>query len=104
MSRSAKPLFPRFTLLGEPLGLGEQHYLVRSNLRLSQRQWDAMADHERESFMQRRLWEPEAWAKWEEEQEEEERQRSALSGRSKQERRWLKHGDNRMTFDENYDW
>ena len=77
---------------------------MRRNLRLSERQWEAMADHERESFMQRRLWESEAWAKWEEEQEEEERQRNALSGRSKQERRWLKHGDNRMTFDENYDW
>ena len=24
--------------------------------------------------------------------------------RSKQERRWLKNNDNRMTFDENYDW
>ena len=42
--------------------------------------------------------------KWEEEREEEERRRRAESGRSKQERRWEKRGDNRMTFDENYEW
>ena len=28
----------------------------------------------------------------------------ASSGRSKQERRWERKADNRMTFDENYDW
>jgi len=94
----------RFTILRQPLGLQEQHYLVRRNLGLSERQWEAMEEGEREVYMQRRLWEPEAWARWREEREEEERQRNAMSGRSKQERRWLKHGDNRMTFDENYDW
>ena len=54
--------------------------------------------------MDRRLWEAEAWAEWEEERAEEERRRRAESGRSKQERRWEKRGDNRMTFDENYEW
>ena len=94
----------RFSILREPLGQGEKHYLVRRNLGLTERQWGAMEEAEREGFMRRRLWEVEEWRRWREEKEEEERRKNALSGRSKQERRGLKNGDNRMTFDENYDW
>ena len=71
---------------------------------MTDRQWFSLDANTKMIYMNRRLWETEAWRDWQEEKEEEERVRQAMSGRRKQERRWEKKGDNRMTFDENYDW
>jgi len=94
----------RFWILREEYSEKEQEYLVRRNMCLNDRQWTAMDVSEKELLMGRKLWEPEEWKIWKEEKEEEERLKAATSGRSKQERRFEKKGDNRMTFDENYDW
>ena len=37
---------------------------TRRNLGLSERQWNAMDEGERQIYMKRRLWEPEAWARF----------------------------------------
>ena len=94
----------KFYILRNDYGEMETNYLIRRNLGLSERQWEAVGEVEKQVYIARRLWEREAWNIWKEEKAEEERVRHAMSGRSKQERRWEKKGDNRMTFDENYDW
>ena len=94
----------RFYILRNEYGEMERNYLIQRNLGLSERQWEAVGEAEKSIYINRKLWEREAWSIWKEEKEEEERVRHAMSGRSKQERRWEKKGDNRMTFDENYDW
>ena len=71
---------------------------------MTERQWSSLEARSKQVYMERRLWESEAWQEWEEERQEEERLRQAMSGRSKQERRWEKKGGSRMTFDENYEW
>ncbi|XP_023330986.1 dnaJ homolog subfamily C member 25 [Eurytemora carolleeae] len=94
----------RFCVLRQDYGDMEKEYLVRTNLKLSEKQWAALSDLEKDGYMSRELWVRENWEEYVKEEEERERIRHAESGRSKQERRWLKNSDNRMTFDENYDW
>ena len=94
----------RFYILRHEYSDTEKEYIVRRRLGMTERQWSSLEAAAKRLYMDRRLWEAEAWAEWEEEREEEERRRRAESGRSKQERRWEKRGDNRMTFDENYEW
>ena len=94
----------RFYVRREEFGQEEREFIVRRRLAMTERQWESLQEEERTGYLARRLWEAEAWRLWEEERLEQERLRHAMSGRSKQERRWEKKGDNRMTFDENYDW
>ena len=94
----------RFYILRHEYSDTEKEYIVRRRLGMTEKQWSSLEAAAKRLYMDRRLWEAEAWAEWEEEREEEERRRRAESGRSKQERRWEKRGDNRMTFDENYEW
>ena len=94
----------RFYILREEYGDQERQFIVRRRLGMTERQWRSLQEDQRAAYLQRRLWETAAWQVWEEERLEEERLRHAMSGRSKQERRWEKRGENRMTFDENYDW
>ena len=94
----------RFYILREEYGDQERQFIVRRRLGMTERQWRSLQEDQRAAYLQRRLWETAAWQEWEEERLEEERLRHAMSGRSKQERRWEKKGENRMTFDENYDW
>jgi len=94
----------RFGIKREQYGDREKEYVVRKNLKLTERQWSALSDQGKGSYMKRELWKADNWEEYRLEQEEKERIKQAESGRSKQERRWLKNSDNRMTFDENYDW
>jgi len=94
----------KFGIKREEYGEEEKQYVMRRNLGLTERQWGAVGEKEMAVYVDRELWKKEEWGVWKEEQAEEERKRKAESGRSKQERRWEKKGDNRMTFDENYDW
>lgn len=94
----------RFWILRQEFTDYEKEYIVRRNLKLSEKQWDALTTVEKDGYMNRQLWLRENWQVYCQEEEEKERVRLAESGRSKQERRWLKNSDNRMTFDENYDW
>lgn len=94
----------RFSILRHEYSDFEKEYIIRKRLAMTDRQWFSLDANTKMIYMNRRLWETEAWRDWQEEKEEEERVRQAMSGRRKQERRWEKKGDNRMTFDENYDW
>jgi len=94
----------RFWVKREEYGNLEKEYIVRKNLKLSERQWYALTESEKDAYMVRELWLADKWEEYRKEEEEKERVKQAESGRSKQERRWLKNSDNRMTFDENYDW
>jgi len=94
----------RFWILREEYTQLEKEYIIRCNLKLSERQWLALSEGEKESYVSRELWVPENWTQYVQEEEEKERIKMAESGRSKQERRWARNNDNRMTFDENYDW
>ena len=94
----------RFWILRHEFSDCEREYIIRRRLGMTERQWSSLEARSKQVYMERRLWESEAWQEWEEERQEEERLRQAMSGRSKQERRWEKKGGSRMTFDENYEW
>lgn len=94
----------RFYILRQEYSDFEREYIIRRRLGMTERQWQSLDNGSKQVYMERRLWESEAWQEWQQEREEEERVRQATSGRSKQERRWEKKGGSRMTFDENYEW
>ncbi|EEC10231.1 molecular chaperone, putative [Ixodes scapularis] len=46
----------KFTLGGQELGPVEKEYLIRRHMGLSQGQWDALEDRERQGFLRDQLW------------------------------------------------
>ena len=70
-------------------------------MKLSEGQFNALADDEREDFLDQELWIRENFDEWKKAKEEEMRIKMAQSGRYKQYRRYMKnHGPDRMTFDD----
>nr|ACO10596.1 DnaJ homolog dnj-2 precursor [Caligus rogercresseyi] len=91
----------KFTLKGEPLGEEEKLYIIRKNMSLSQGQFDALSQEEREDFLLEELWLKENFDEWKQAKDDEMRIKMASSGRYKQYRRYMKnHGPDRMTFDD----
>lgn len=85
--------FFKFTLGGEELGLLEKEYLIRRQMALSQSQWDALEEKDRERFLDDQLWLRENFKAWKQKQEEEMRAKLAESARYKSYRRYMKnHG------------
>ncbi|KAK8762335.1 hypothetical protein V5799_026403 [Amblyomma americanum] len=46
----------KFTLGGQELGLPEKQYLIRRHMALSQSQWDALEEKDRQGFLRDELW------------------------------------------------
>lgn len=84
--------FWKFTIKGEEYGPDEKDYIIRRNLKMSQGQFDALEDHEKEKFLQRELWVKEKFTVWKKEQEEEAKARLADSSQYKMYRRYMKKG------------
>ena len=93
--------FWRFGICREEYGHEEKLYVIRRNMKLSEGQFNALTDDEREDFLDQELWIREHFDEWKKAKEEEMRIKMAQSGRYKQYRRYMKnHGPDRMTFDD----
>lgn len=91
----------KFGIRREEYGEDEKLYVIRRNMKLSEGQFNALTEEEREDFLEQELWIRENFDEWKIEKEEEMRIKMAQSGRYKQYRRYMKnHGPDRMTFDD----
>uniref|UniRef100_V5HZA0 J domain-containing protein n=1 Tax=Ixodes ricinus TaxID=34613 RepID=V5HZA0_IXORI len=91
----------KFTLGGQELGLVEKEYLIRRHMGLSQGQWDALEDRERQGFLRDQLWLKDKFKVWKQRQEEEMRAKLAESARYKSYRRYMKnHGPGQISFED----
>jgi len=91
----------KFGICRDEYGEDEKLYVIRRNMKLSEGQFNALTEEEREDFLEQELWIRENFDQWKTEKEEEMRIKMAQSGRYKQYRRYMKnHGPDRMTFDD----
>ena len=84
--------FVKFTLLGHPLEQQEKEYLIRRFMKLSEGQWLALDEEEREDYLEQELWLKSKFAKWKEAKDEETKAKLAESASYKRYRRWMKKG------------
>lgn len=91
--------FYKFNYRGEEYQDEEKIYLVRKNLGLSQAQYDALDDEEKDEHMQKELWIKEKFVPWKQAKDDAIRAKLAESGQAKRYRRWQKKGGpGRITF------
>ncbi|XP_041465890.1 dnaJ homolog subfamily C member 25 homolog isoform X2 [Lytechinus variegatus] len=91
----------KFTILREPFGLEEKHYIIRKYMRVTQLQYEGIEEAEKEMFLKRELWIPENFKVYKQEKEEQMKADLAENSRYKSYRRYMKnHGTGRMTFQE----
>ncbi|XP_041041791.1 dnaJ homolog subfamily C member 25 isoform X1 [Carcharodon carcharias] len=89
----------RFHIKREEYGEEEKLYIIRKNMRMSQGQFDSLEDHQKEMFLERKLWLWENFEVYKVEQEEELKKKVASDPRWKRYRRWMKNeGPGRLTF------
>ncbi|XP_026722390.1 dnaJ homolog subfamily C member 25 [Athene cunicularia] len=88
-----------FTIKGQEYGVEEKLYIIRRYMKMSQSQFDSLEDHQKEIFLERRLWIRENYEVYKREQEEELKKKMAMDPRWKRYRRWMKNeGPGRLTF------
>ncbi|CAJ1071093.1 dnaJ homolog subfamily C member 25 [Xyrichtys novacula] len=89
----------RFTICREEYGDEEKLYIIRRYMKMSQSQFDGLDDHNKETFLEKKLWIKENYEVYRREQEEEMKVRMATDPRMKRYRRWMKNeGPGRLTF------
>ncbi|GCC29620.1 dnaJ homolog subfamily C member 25 [Chiloscyllium punctatum] len=89
----------RFHIKQEEYGEEEKLYIIRKNMKMSQGQFDSLEDHQKEMFLERKLWLRENFEVYKLEQEEELKKKVASDPRWKRYRRWLRNeGPGRLTF------
>lgn len=82
----------KFTILRQELGQEEKEYLIRRYMKLSQAQWDALDQDEREEYMDSQLWIKNNFNQWKDRKDEETKAKLAESASYKRYRRWMKKG------------
>ncbi|XP_072373420.1 dnaJ homolog subfamily C member 25-like isoform X2 [Scyliorhinus torazame] len=88
-----------FHIKREEYGEEEKLYIIRKNMHMSQGQFDSLEDHQKETFLERKLWLWENFEVYKVEQEEELKKKVASDPRWKRYRRWMKNeGPGRLTF------
>jgi len=91
----------KFGVCRQEYGEEEKLYVIRRNMGLSQLQFDALEEEEREDYLDQELWVKENFKEWKQEKEDAMKAKLAQSGRYKAYRRYMKnHGPDRMTFDD----
>ncbi|KAM4640352.1 dnaJ homolog subfamily C member 25 [Amazona ochrocephala] len=89
----------RFTIKGQEYGVEEKLYIIRRYMKMSESQFDSLEDHQKETFLEQRLWIRENYEVYKQEQEEELKKKMAMDPRWKRYRRWMKNeGPGRLTF------
>jgi len=79
----------------------EKLYIIRKYLGVSETQFEAIPEHEKEEYIEMELWIKENFDEWKTEKEDEYKRQMAQSGRMKSYRRYMKkHGPGRMYFDD----
>ncbi|XP_072454192.1 dnaJ homolog subfamily C member 25 [Notamacropus eugenii] len=88
-----------FNIKGQEYGEEERLYLIRKFMKMSESQFDSLEDHQKETFLQLKLWIRENYEAYKQEQEEELKKKKANDSRWKRYRRWMKNeGPGRLTF------
>uniref|UniRef100_F7CEZ2 DnaJ homolog subfamily C member 25 n=1 Tax=Monodelphis domestica TaxID=13616 RepID=F7CEZ2_MONDO len=88
-----------FNIKGQKYGEEERLYLIRKYMKMSESQFDSLEDHQKETFLKRKLWIKENYEVYKQEQEEELKKKMANDSRWKRYRRWMKNeGPGRLTF------
>ncbi|ELU16377.1 hypothetical protein CAPTEDRAFT_138758 [Capitella teleta] len=82
----------KFTICREEYGDEEKAYVMRKNMKLSQGQWEALEDHDKDQFFHQELWIASNFMEWKERKEEEMKAELANNTRHKMYRRYLKRG------------
>jgi DnaJ family protein C protein 25 len=91
----------KFNIKGQEYGNEEKFYIIRKLMGISETQFEAIPENEKEDFLDMELWIKENYDEWKAEKEEEYKRQMAQSGRMKSYRRYLKkHGPGRMYFDD----
>ncbi|XP_043917011.1 dnaJ homolog subfamily C member 25 [Protopterus annectens] len=89
----------RFKIKQEEYGNEEKLYIIRKYMKMSQSQFDSLEDHQKETFLEKKLWIKENFETHKQEEEEEMKKKMALDPRWKRYRRWMKNeGPGRLTF------
>ncbi|XP_064600478.1 dnaJ homolog subfamily C member 25 homolog [Liolophura sinensis] len=89
----------KFTICREEYGEEEKCYLIRKFMKLSQTQWDALEEADKELYLEEELWIKENFTEWKRQQEEEMKAKMAESAKYKMYRRYMKKGGpGQMTF------
>lgn len=90
----------RFNMMGMEYSLREHIYLTRRRLKLSETQWEAFEQAQRDELVGRQLWLDDKWAEFQEEQDNEQKVKLAENNRYKRYRRYMKsHKPGRMSFE-----
>lgn len=84
--------FFKFTLLKEEYSDVEREYLIRRYMGLSQNQWNALDEEEKEDYLDQQLWIKDNFKVWKKEKDEETKAKLAQSASYKRYRRWMKKG------------
>ncbi|KAL3841534.1 hypothetical protein ACJMK2_019661 [Sinanodonta woodiana] len=82
----------KFNIKKEAYGEKEKQYLIRKFMKISQKQFDALEDSEKEKFLAKELWKQVKFDEWKKQQEEEMKIKMAESSRYKAYRRYMKKG------------
>ncbi|XP_033752697.1 dnaJ homolog subfamily C member 25 homolog [Pecten maximus] len=82
----------RYRIKKEEYDLAAKYYLIRRNLKISQGQFDALQDHEKEDYLLQELWIKEKFVVWKQQKEDEMKIKMAESARYKSYRRYMKKG------------
>jgi len=91
----------RFNINKEEYGTEEKFYLIRKLMCVSQTQFEAIPEEEKEDYLEMKLWIRENFKEWKKEKEEEMKKQMAESAKYKSYRRYMKkHGTGRMYFDD----
>ncbi|XP_033105250.1 dnaJ homolog subfamily C member 25-like [Anneissia japonica] len=91
----------KFNIKREEYGDDEKQYLIRKHLRVSQGQFDALTDEQKQVYIDREAWVFQNFKELKEELMEEERKKLANNSKYKMYRRFMKNkGVSRMTFED----
>nr|XP_006010565.1 PREDICTED: dnaJ homolog subfamily C member 25 [Latimeria chalumnae] len=89
----------RFSIRKEEYGEEEKLYIIRKYLKMSQSQFDSLEDHQKEMFLDKKIWLKENFEVYKQEQDEEMKKKMATDPRWKRYRRWMRNeGPGRITF------
>lgn len=89
----------RFTICREEYGDQEKLYIIRRYMRMSQSQFDSLDEHNKQTYLEKKLWIKENFKTYRKEQEEEMKVKMATDPKMKRYRRWMRNeGPGRLTF------
>lgn len=89
----------KYSIQKEEFGEEEKYYIIRKNLKMSQLQFDALPEDEKQLYMDKQLWIKDNFLKWKRHKDDEMKAQLAESSSYKRYRRFMrKGGPGQITF------